>query len=92
MSITQWVDKFIDSLPPEAEFGINDRRVLIFRMGFCQMAELPEPVGEATVASGEVLCEECGQEYFYHPYDWRLLEYGGRPYLNILCNGQRVKL
>jgi len=37
-------------------------------------------------ASGECVCEDCGEIYYKHPVDGRY------PFLNVLCNGDRVKL
>jgi len=41
--------------------------------------------------SGGVICETCGKEYRRHPHsehrDWN-----DDPFLNVLCNGDLVKL
>jgi len=37
-------------------------------------------------ASGECVCEDCGQIFYKHPVDGRF------PFLNVLCNGDKVKL
>lgn len=43
-------------------------------------------------ASGECVCAACGKDYFHHPPDTSVLGYDGRPFLRIVCGGQRVKL
>lgn len=48
-------------------------------------------------ASGGCLCEVCGLEYRKHPFDQDILgmeDHQGvrQPYLNVLCDGLRVKL
>ena len=42
-------------------------------------------------AGGEVICQQCQQPYKRHPFDMSEL-YQGSPWLNILCDGTRVKL
>lgn len=41
--------------------------------------------------SGSVICQQCGKEYRRHPHsehrDWN-----DDPFLNVLCNGELVKL
>lgn len=37
-------------------------------------------------ASGECICETCGETFYKHPADRRFR------FLNVLCNGERVKL
>lgn len=49
-----------------------------------------DPSGER--CSGDMLCDVCGQEYTVHPMDWRVIGYGDVPFLNVLCDGRRVKL
>ena len=43
-------------------------------------------------ASGDCVCEECGNFYRKHPSDMKHLGYDNQPYLRVLCGGQRVKL
>lgn len=43
-------------------------------------------------ASGECICDECGDFYRRHPSDKKNLGYDDQPYLRVLCGGQRVKL
>lgn len=43
-------------------------------------------------AGGDVLCS-CGKKYYDHPMDELVLSaIDKRPFLNVLCNGDRVKL
>ena len=37
-------------------------------------------------AAGNCICKECGKKYSEHPEDPK------SPYLNVLCDGTRVKL
>ena len=43
-------------------------------------------------ASGEVICEQCGKKYYDHPLDQKILSYDGKPFIHVLCNGDRLKL
>ncbi len=43
-------------------------------------------------AAGGAICEACGMAYYDHPMDLNTLSYDGQPYLNVLCDGKRVKL
>jgi hypothetical protein len=45
-------------------------------------------------AAGACVCETCGKEYRKHPMDKNpgALAYDGRPFLRVLCSGERVKL
>jgi hypothetical protein len=50
--------------------------------------ELPPPV--FIRASGDVLCRDCGREYWRHPYS---ADQGfAGPYLHVLCDLSLVKL
>ena len=43
--------------------------------------------------SGEVVCEICGEPYWRHPDEPRMLSgIDGKPYLKRLCNGWLGKL
>jgi hypothetical protein len=42
--------------------------------------------------SGKCICFECGKTFLQHPLDMSILDNTGEPWLNILCNGRRVKL
>jgi hypothetical protein len=45
-------------------------------------------------AAGACECLDCGKPYREHPMDKNpgALSYDGRPFLRVLCNGERVKL
>lgn len=53
-----------------------------------KMFVLGEPVPEEDDgrASGNVVCEACGETYYRHPEDPR------EPWMTLLCGGRRVKL
>lgn len=42
--------------------------------------------------SGSAVCQKCGKEYRRHPLSADHLDYNGDPFLNVLCNGDLVKL
>jgi hypothetical protein len=42
-------------------------------------------------ASSRCVCEDCGLEFWRHPYDWGEVS-NPQPCLVILCGGRRVKL
>lgn len=41
---------------------------------------------------GDVICDDCGKKYYDHPLDKEVLSYDGYPFLNIRCDGVRLKL
>lgn len=43
-------------------------------------------------ASGKMICERCGLEYWRHPMSPYYISYDGSPVLNRLCDGKLVKL
>ena len=44
-------------------------------------------------AGGEVICEVCQLPYKQHPYSYKPADlFQGHPYLNVLCDGSKVKL
>ena len=43
-------------------------------------------------ASGLVVCDECGKEYYDHPYVAECRTDEGMPFLHLICNGDIVKL
>jgi|CXWL01.1.fsa_nt_gi hypothetical protein len=45
----------------------------------------------AARCSGLCICDICGREYFDHKPERGVL-FDGYPFLNVLCNGERVKL
>jgi hypothetical protein len=78
----------------QAEFGEIERLILKRSMIACGMEEYPPVRGDSTGAraSGDMVCKICLQTYAAHPMDWRVIGYGDVPFLNVLCNGSRVKL
>lgn len=91
-----WLDQFADRLEPKArrEFGPIERLTLVMSMDKVGLKDYPEVTDPQTGerASGDMICSTCGHDYFSHPPDWRLIGYGDVPFLNILCDGRRVKL
>lgn len=94
--MSEVTEKIAASLDPKAlaEFGQFEGIAVDLAMKACQMTELPEPIGDphGERCSGLMICERCGRSYNHHPADWRVIGYGDVPYLNILCDGRRVKL
>jgi hypothetical protein len=47
-----------------------------------------------TRAGGDTICESCGLTYWDHPDEPNsfVLSSDNKPFLKVLCNGQRVKL
>ena len=43
-------------------------------------------------ASGDCICKQCGKKFYDHPLDKENTDWDGNPFLNILCNGDLVKL
>jgi hypothetical protein len=88
--------RFARTLPSRAlaAFGPFERLALKRALQRCRMRRYPAVVGDpyGDRAAGDVICETCKQPYNRHPLDWRETGYEGRPYLNILCDGRRVKL
>lgn len=84
------------SLDPaaRAEFREPEKWCLRRSMEITGMTEYPpvtgDPHGERT--SGEMICDRCGQDYYHHPMDWRVIGHGNVPFLNVLCDGRRAKL
>lgn len=91
-----YVEHFASILPPEVrqEFCPPDRIALKMSLRKCGLNSLPPVTGDPNGyrCSGQMICETCEQDYYSHPADWRVIGYGNRPFLNVLCNGQRVKL
>lgn len=100
----EFVDYLAASLDIAAreQFRPLERLALLRSLEKCGMTEYPRATsvngawpnedGHWSRASGECTCEVCGREYREHPMDWRIIEYGNRPFLNVLCDGRRVKL
>lgn len=73
-------------------FGIIERICLMRSMERCGLTKLPDPTSDCDRCSGDAICEVCNQPFSHHPMDWRVIGYGEVPFLNILCDGRRVKL
>jgi hypothetical protein len=43
-------------------------------------------------ASPYCICTSCNEYYIDHPMDKKRLSFEGKPYLHVLCNGDRIKL
>lgn len=76
------------------EFRVPDQMMLKACMRHCGMTALPNaaPPESFERADGESVCATCGHRYVQHPMDWRVIGYGNVPFLNVLCDGRRVKL
>ena len=59
---------------------------------FMLYGPLPKQTREIYRAAGGCICNICGKEYRKHPLDHYEESYDGYFYLNVLCNGDRVKL
>ena len=96
MEIAKYIDQFAATLHPLAKenFRPMDKLFLMYAFERCGLQAFPEVTGPADGerCSGEMVCERCGEKYYHHPLDWRLIEHGKKPYLNVLCDGRRVKL
>ncbi|MBW3538736.1 MAG: hypothetical protein KY476_00550 [Planctomycetes bacterium] len=92
----EFIRELKSSLPPAArqEFGEIEQYILLASLVVCGLTRYPpvsgDPHGER--CSGDMVCDACGQTYFKHPMDWRVIGYGDVPFLNVLCDGRRVKL
>jgi hypothetical protein len=78
-----------------SEFGSIEKALLKMSFNKCGMIDYPpviigDPFGERVC--GDQICDRCGNDYYSHPMDWRLIGYGNVPFLNVLCDGRRVKL
>ena len=91
-----FIERLAATMPAEVltEFRVIEQLLLARQMDCVGMAEYPpvsgDPNGER--ACGDCLCDVCGRPYFDHPMDWRVIGYGNVPFLNVLCDGRRVKL
>lgn len=68
---------------------MNDREVR--RMLAAKLTPLPAHSGRDYRSSGEALCPVCGHPIRLHPLDPNELSYDKQPFLEVLCNGDRVK-
>ncbi|PQO39366.1 hypothetical protein C5Y96_05795 [Blastopirellula marina] len=92
-----FVDEIETQLDPAArqEFGPIERQMLRRTMEHVGMTEYPPAPMEShgfQRAAFDCICQKCGKAYGAHPMDWRVIGYGDVPFLNVLCDGQRVKL
>lgn len=94
--MSHFIEKIIAQLPPAAaaEFDSGAQRALLKAMSQCNLDEYPKVIGDqhGERASGDSVCLRCALPYYAHPYDWRVIGYGNIPFLNVLCDGRRVKL
>jgi len=92
----EFLESVFHSLDESAkeEFGPMERHSLTRAMERVGMKRYPKVTGNPSGerASGECVCAVCGKLFYDHPLDWRVIEYGNRPALQVLCDGQRVKL
>lgn len=91
-----FVKEFAKTLDPSvrSEFREIEQKFLRRMMEACGMERYPEVTGDPNGfrCSGEMICTVCSQTYCRHPMDWRVIGYGNVPFLNVLCDGRRVKL
>ena len=52
---------------------------------------LPARSGKDYYSYGDMPCPVCGHPTRLHPLDYNELSYDGHPFLEVLCNGDRVK-
>lgn len=99
-SMTRQEQEFIDrlrrslTLDVRDEFREPERMILVMAMRRVGMNRYPAVSGNP---SGEIeetgcLCSVCQNPNIEHPMDWRIIGYGNVPFLNVLCDGRRVKL
>ena len=69
------------------EVGVFDREI---RRLLAAKPLLP-PSGQDYRVSGDALCPVCNHPIRLHPLDPDELSYDKRPFLIVLCNGDRVK-
>ena len=82
----------IDLGKPVAWLAMEGKHALQFA-GFIRKRALEIGAGEDIVrASGDVVCDECGDTYYHHPSDMKQLDNEGRPFLRVACDGRRLKL
>ena len=83
-------------LDPKAreQFREPEQIILGQAMEGCRLRGYPAVTGDrhGEYANGDMVCDRCGQQYALHPLDWRVIGWGDVPFLNVLCDGRRVKL
>lgn len=94
--VQQSINLLVSQMDPatRAKFRDPERFMLAKSMERCRMSALPEVTGDPAGdrCCGSMICERCGQNYYVHPMDWRVIGHGDVPFLNIICDGSRVKL
>lgn len=66
---------------------LRDRGMLVL------LPETWEEVAERQIrVSSEGVCPDCGEKYFKHPYIENCLDWEGRPFLHLACDGRVLKL
>jgi 5'-nucleotidase len=73
---------------PEAWAEIEDRLWAVRQTALYKGDDAPEIIR----ARGMTPCEVCHEPYADHPYDLGFLDYDRQPYVNVICDGTRVKL
>lgn len=95
-TLDHFIDNVAKSLEPAAfaEFREPERICLRRSMEKCGLTQYPVLKGPASGerASGACVRDLCGHDFYSHPADWRVIGYGNVPFLNVLCDGTRVKL
>lgn len=95
-SIDEAIMHLAETLDCRAFEEFRDIEQTILRRSFaaCGMQCYPDVTGpeDGIRADANCVCEVCGNVYATHPMDWRVIGYGDVPFLNILCDGRRVKL
>lgn len=56
------------------------------------MNDKESELDKAYRTNGEIVCKKCCKTYYEHPLCYKYVDSYGDPYLNILCNGDLVKL
>ena len=82
----------VDFGKPVAWLGMEGRDALLLASFIRQRALESGMDKDILRASGDVVCEECGDTYNHHPSDMKQLDNEGRPFLRVACDGRRLKL
>lgn len=65
------------------------RKMAVYLMKQANAADDIEPFIRS---AGDVACEVCGDTYRHHPYDMKMVDHEGHPFLRVRCDGRRLKL
>lgn len=68
------------------------RRFAPDAVALARLEELVTPRPGFRRAGGQVVCKECGHEYYEHPRCPHERNAEGRPFLRVACGGERLKL